>query len=59
MEDLSACLTMIPNVNIVNNEMNRKQWAKFAVSINRSDKRLHSLGDLGKGLIFYFFFRIQ
>ena len=44
VDDLSNCLTMIPNVRIVNTEMNRKQWVKFAVNINRSDKRLQSLG---------------
>ena len=45
-EELYGSLTMITNVTIVNNEMNRKQWAKFAVTINRSDKRLRCLGDL-------------
>ena len=44
VDDLSNCLTMIPHVRIVNTDMNRKQWAKFAVNINRSDKRLQSLG---------------
>ena len=44
VDDLSSCLTMIPNVKIVNTDMNRKQWVKFAVNINRSDKRLQSLG---------------
>ena len=46
LDDLSGCLTMIPNVKVVNSEMTRKQWAKFAVNINRSDKRLQSLGEL-------------
>ena len=46
LEELSGCLTLITNVRIVNNEMNRKQWAKFAVTINRSEKRLRCLGDL-------------
>ena len=44
LDDLSSCLTMIPNVRMVNTEMNRKQWVKFAVNINRSEKRLQSLG---------------
>ena len=46
VEDLSGCLTLIPHVRIVNTEMNRKQWVKFAVNINRSDKRLRSLGSV-------------
>ena len=46
VDDLSNCLTMIPNVKIVNTEMNRKQWVKFAVNINRTDKRLQSLGSI-------------
>ena len=53
VDDLSNCLTMIPNVRIVNTEMNRKQWVKFAVNINRSDKRLQSLGIVLYCIVFY------
>ena len=45
IESLAECVASVPRVTIVNNTMNKKQWARFAVEMNRTEKRIKSLGE--------------
>ena len=45
IESLAECVASVPRVTIVNNTMNKKQWARFAVEMNRTEKRIQSLGE--------------
>ncbi len=44
IESFANCITNVKHAIIVNNEMNKKQWARFALEINRTEKRLQTLG---------------
>ena len=44
IDSLAECVASVPRVTIVNNTMNKKQWARFAVEMNRTEKRIQSLG---------------
>ena len=54
IESFANCITNVKHAIIVNNEMNKKQWARFALEINRTDKRLQTLGKLEK-ILWYIF----
>ena len=54
IESFANCITNVKHAIIVNNEMNKKQWARFALEINRTDKRLQTLGMLEK-ILWYIF----
>ena len=43
-EIIASCVTNVRNVLIESIDMNKKQWVKFAVELNRSDKKIQSLG---------------
>ena len=44
IEALAACLTNIETVKLVNLDLNKKQWARFALEMNKSEKKIQSLG---------------
>ena len=44
IESIASCVTNVKHAIIVNNEMNKKQWARFALEVNRTEKRLQTLG---------------
>ena len=46
IDSFANCITNVKHAIIVNNEMNKKQWARFALEINRTEKRLQTLGKL-------------
>ena len=46
IDSIANCITNVKHAIIVNNEMNKKQWARFALEINRTEKRLQTLGIL-------------
>lgn len=46
IDSFANCITNVKHAIIVNNEMNKKQWARFALEINRTEKRLQTLGML-------------
>ena len=50
IESIASCITNVKHAIIVNNEMNKKQWARFALEINRTEKRLQTLGMFEKTL---------
>ena len=43
VEEVAQCVSSVANVKIVNVDMTKKQWAKFAIELNRSDKSLTTL----------------
>lgn len=43
VEQISRCISNVKSVKLINIEMTKKQWAKFAIELNRSDKRLTCL----------------
>ena len=43
-EIIASCVTNVRNVLIESIDLNKKQWVKFAVELNRSDKKIQSLG---------------
>ena len=46
VETMVTCLTNIETVKLVNIDMNKKQWARFALEINKSEKKIQSLGEI-------------
>ena len=44
IDAMAACMTNIENVKLVNLDMNKKQWARFALEMNKSEKKIQSLG---------------
>ena len=44
IDSLAECVASVPRVTMINNTMNKKQWARFAVEMNRTEKRIQSLG---------------
>ena len=46
IESIANCIINVKHVIMVNIEMNKKQWARFALEINRTEKKLQTLGTL-------------
>ena len=37
IDSIASSITNITNVKLINNDMNKRQWAKFAVELNKSE----------------------
>ena len=40
VDDIARCVANVKSAKLVNVEMTKKQWARFAIEMNRSDKKL-------------------
>ena len=46
IDSIASTITNVTNVKLINNDMNKRQWAKFAVELNKSEKKIQSLGKI-------------
>ena len=46
IDSIASSITNVTNVKLINNDMNKRQWAKFAVELNKSEKKIQSLGKI-------------